>query len=137
MSLHDYTTDKFVTTVNGRPITDWGEAAQPFTDAPIDPKASLRRGRGGNALKLGSPNPGRTVTLSLNPGGRDSAFLQGLFESGATVEISRQQIGTLEAAIGVEGVITNDGPVGRGGTTVTDDVFIMEFNVWNAAKGGE
>lgn len=137
MPTRDYTTDKFVTTVNGRPITDWGEAAQPFTDEPIDAKRQLRRGRGGNALALGSPNPGRRVTLSLNPGGPDSAFLQGLFESGANVEITRQQIGTLEAAVGAEGIIVNDGPVGRGGNTVTDDVFIMEFNVWNGAKGGE
>lgn len=137
MSTHDYTTNGFVTTVNGRPMTDWGEAAQPFTDEPIDPKRALRRGRGGNALKTGSSNPGRRVTLSFNPGGPDSAFMQGLFETGANVEISRQQIGTLEAAIGIEGVVVNDGPVGRGGTTITDDVFILEFNVWNAGKGGE
>lgn len=137
MSTRDYTTGQYVVTVNGRQISDWGTAAQPITDEPIDAKRALQRGRGGNALKTGSSNPGRRVTLNLNPGGPDSAFLQGLFNSDANIELTTQNIGTLEASIGAEGVIVNDGPVGRAGTTVTDDVYIIEFNVWNASKGGE
>ena len=136
MSLQNYSTDLFVVTVNGREISEWGESDPPFNDAPLDAKSILRRGLGGGAAKLSRKNPGRTVTLNLQPGGKDTAYLQGLFSSNATIELSRQQIGTLETAIGAQGVITNDGSVGRGGTTMTDDQYIFEFNVWTAAKGG-
>lgn len=136
MSLSNFSTDLFVITVNGRQIKDWGETATPFTDAPIDPKASLRRGQGGNAIRLNRINPGRAVSLFLNPGSSDSAYLQGLFASNANITLTRTQIGTLEVALGTEGVMVNDGQVGRGGTTITDDEFQFEFNTWEAAKGG-
>ncbi len=136
MSLNNYSTDLLVITVNGRIISDWGETATPFTDEPIDPKTTLRRGQGGNATRLDRLNPGRRVNLFLNPGSPDSAFMQGLFESNANITISKQQIGTLEAAVGVEGVIVNDDSVGRGGTTISDDNYIIELNRWTATKGG-
>ena len=136
MSLNNYSTDLLVITVNGRIISDWGETATPFTDEPIDPKTTLRRGQGGNATRLDRLNPGRRVNLFLNPGSPDSSFMQGLFESNANIEISKQQIGTLEAAVGVEGAIVNDASVGRGGTTISDDNYIVELNRWTATKGG-
>ncbi len=136
MALNNYSTDLFVATVNGRVISDWGETATPLTDEPIDPRSALRRGQGGNAARLDRINPGRRVTFNLNPGGQDSAFMQALFNSGSTIETSLQQVGTLETSVGIEGVIVNDGPTGRGGQTITDDVFIVEFNVWTASKGG-
>ena len=137
MSVHNFTNDLFVTVINGRTMSDYGESATPFTDSPIDPKRALRRGQGGGAVILGRTNPGRAVSIAFNPGSPDSAFMQGLFKSGAVITLSRTQIGTLDAAIGTEGTIINDGPVGRGGTTITDDVFMMEFNTWDATKGGE
>ena len=136
MALNNYSTDLFVATVNGRVISDWGETATPLTDEPIDPRSALRRGQGGNAARLDRINPGRRVTFNLNPGGQDSAFMQALFNSGATIETSLQQVGTLETSVGIEGVIVNDGPTGRGGQTITDDVYIIEFNLWSASKGG-
>lgn len=135
MALNNFSTDLFVITVNGRQIQDWGETATPYTDDPIDPKSQLRRGQGGNAVRLDRINPGRTVNLFLNPGSPDSAFLQGLFNSNANITLSRTQIGTLETAIGIEGVMVNDGQVGRGGSTITDDQFTIEFNGWTASKG--
>ena len=132
----NYSTDGFVFSVNGREITDWGDNATPCNDEPIDPKSVLRRGRGGRAIRLDRLNPGRRVTLQLNPGSPDSAYMQGLFNSNANITVTKTQIGTLEAAVGNEGIITNDGPVGRGAETITDDVFIMEFNVWSGLKGG-
>lgn len=135
MSINNFSTDLFVVTVNGRIMSDWGDTATPFTDDPIDPSSALRRGQGGNAVRLDRTNPGRRVNLFLNPGSPDSAFMQGLLNSKANIEASKQQIGTLEAAVGVEGVIVNDGSVGRGGTTITDDNYIIEFNRWTAAKG--
>ncbi|MGL4681114.1 MAG: hypothetical protein ACRCWC_17240, partial [Plesiomonas shigelloides] len=92
---------------------------------------------GGRAIRLDRINPGRRVTIYLNPGSPDSAYMQGLYASGANIEVAGTQIGTLETVAGLEGVIVNDAQTGRGGTTITDDQFIMEFNVWTATKGGK
>jgi hypothetical protein len=135
--LNNYGTDSFITTVNNRVITDWGNTDPPYTDAPIDPKSALRRGLGGNATRFDRINPGRTATLNLNPGGGDSAYMQSLINAGATITLSRVQVGSLETAIGTEGVIVNDGPVGRGGAAITDDQYIIELNGWTQTKGGE
>lgn len=136
MAINNFSTDLFVVTVNGRTIDDWGEADPPYNDEPIDQKSTLRRGQGGNGVRLNRLNPGRRVTLNVNPGSSDGAFLQGLFESNANITLTKQQIGTLEVATGLEGVMVNDGPVGRGGQTITDDQFIIEFNSWTSVKGG-
>lgn len=135
MSLSNFSTDLFVVTVNGRQIQDWGETATPYTDAPIDAKSQLRRGQGGNAVRLDRINPGREVNIYLNPGSSDSAYMQGLFNSNANVTVTLTQIGTLETALGSEGVIVNDGQRGRGGSTITDDQFTMQFNIWEATRG--
>ncbi|MCX2891721.1 hypothetical protein OO258_26195 [Pseudomonas sp. DCB_BI] len=135
MSLSNFSTDLFVVTVNGRQIQDWGETATPYTDAPIDAKSQLRRGQGGNAVRLDRINPGREVNIYLNPGSPDSAYMQGLFNSNANVTVALTQIGTLETALGSEGVIVNDGQRGRGGSSITDDQFTMQFNIWEATRG--
>ncbi|WP_288076507.1 hypothetical protein [Pseudomonas sp.] len=134
MALQNFSTDLNVVVINGRQLTDWGETATPYTDSPIDPKSQLRRGQGGSAVRLDRINPGRQVEIFLNPGSPDSAFVQGLFNSGANITLSRTQIGTLETAIGTEGVIVNDGQVGRAGSTITDNQFTIQFNVWEATK---
>lgn len=137
MSLNNFSTANSVVTVNGREITDWGETATPYTDEPIDPRSTLRRGQGGNAVRLDRINPGRRVNVYLNPGSPDSAYMQGLFNSNANIELTYTQIGTLDAAVGAEGVIVNDATRGRAGTTISDDQFIIEFNSWTAQRGGE
>lgn len=135
MALQNFSTELSVVTVNGRRIQDWGDTATPYTDAPIDARSQLRRGQGGSAVRLDRINPGRTVTLYLNPGSADSAYMQGLFNSGANITLSFTQIGTLETAVGAEGVIVNDGQRGRAGSTISDDQFIIEFNSWTASRG--
>lgn len=137
MALRNFSTDLFTISINGRIITDFGESDPPYTDDPIDQKSTLRRGQGGKAVRLDRINPGRTVTINLNPGSPDSAYMQSLMNSNATIVLSKTQIGTLETAIGTEGVIINDGQVGRGGSTITDDQYIIEFNQWAQSKGGE
>lgn len=138
MALNDFANDNTVVTVNGRQLTDWGMAEQPYTDEPIDPSVTLLRAQGGNAVRLNRDNPGRRVNVYLNPGSPDSAYMQGLFNSRANIELSFQQIRTLETAVGAEGVITVDGTRGRAGTTsITDDQFTMEFNSWTAMRGGD
>lgn len=135
MSLNNFSTVGTVVTVNGRQLTDWGETATPYTDEPIDPASVLRRGQGGNAVRLDRINPGRRVNVFLNPGSPDSAYMQGLLNSRANITLSYVQIGTLETAIGTEGVMTNDATRGRAGMTITDDQFIIEFNAWTGTKG--
>ncbi|MCE2029292.1 hypothetical protein [Sessilibacter corallicola] len=138
MALTDFSPSGNIVHVNGREITGWGESDPPYTDAPIDPKNAMKRGTNKNAIKTKRDNPGRTITINVMPGTSDASFLQGLFNSGATVSLTRVQIGTLEKSIGTEGVITNDGTVGRGGQApnISDDQFTIEFNLWNATKGG-
>lgn len=134
MSVENFSTDLFTVTVNGRVISDWGETDPPYTDEPIDPKSTLRRGQGGNAVRLDRLNPGRRVTLQLNPGSPDASYMQGLLNAGVNITLSKTQIGTLENAIGTEGVIVNDTSTGRGGQTITDSGFIIEFNTWTDLK---
>lgn len=137
MALSNFSTDQIVVTVNGREMTDWGESETPITDAPINQRSNLRQGMGGNAVRLDRKNPGRSVTLNFNPGSPDSAYMQALFNSYANISFSFTVIGTLENAIGTEGVIINDGSNNRGGTTISDDQYIMNFNAWTGLKGGE
>lgn len=130
------TTANTAITVNGRLITDWGESANPINEEPIDPKRVLRRGQGGNAVVLERVNEGRRVTLSLNPTSADSAYLHSLYLSGAIITYTRYQIGSAETAIGSQGVIINESAVGRGGaSSVSDDMFVIEFNDWVSTKG--
>lgn len=137
MSLVNITTENTVVTINGRIMEDWGEAENPVTEEPIDPKSTLRRGMGGNAVRLDRINPGRRVTLNLNPGGADAAYMQGLLNSKANVSYTRTTIGTLEQTVGTEGVIVNDAAINRaGGASISDDTFIMEFNVFTTLRGG-
>jgi hypothetical protein len=136
MALNNFSTELFVVTVNGRQITDWGDANPPYQSAEIDPDGVLRRGQGGNACRLDRQNPGRRVTLNLNPGSPDSAYLQGLRASKANITLSSQQIGTLETEAGSEGMFVSKGPKGRAGTTITDDVYVIEFNSWTELAGG-
>lgn len=135
MSLSNFSTELCVITVNGRQLQDFGDTATPVTDAPIDAKSTLRRGQGGNAVRLDRINPGREVNIYLNPGSADSAFMQGLFNSNANITYTYIQIGTLETALGSEGVIVNDGQRGRGGSTITDDQFTMQFNIFESTRG--
>lgn len=135
MSLNNFSNDLTVVTINGRQIQDWGETATPYTDAPIDPRSQLRRGQGGNAVRLDRQNPGREVNIYLNPGSSDSAYVQGLLNSNANITLTYTQIGTLETALGSEGVLVNDGQRGRAGSSITDDQFTMQFNIWEATRG--
>lgn len=136
MAITNFSTDNTVVTVNGRTIKDWGETATPYTDAPIDPSSAVRRGQGGNAVRLDRINPGREVHLFINPGSPDSSYMQGLFNSNANITLTFEQVGTLDIATGTEGAIVNDGTRGRGGMTISDDEYIIQFNAWTGTKGG-
>ncbi len=133
-----FTIENTVVTVNGRQISDWGQADPAYSEEPIDTKRNLLRGLGGNATVLERKNPGRRVTLNLRPGSDDSAYLQGLFTSGDTITLTRTHITALDAAVGTEGVMTQEQALTRAGhTQISDDVFVIEFNTWTSTRGGE
>lgn len=137
MALENFSTDKTVITVNGRLMSDWGESDPPYKDSPIDPSTKLQRGFGGSGVRFDRINPGRRVVLSFNPGTPDSAYMQALLNSRANITLSKTIVGTLEAAIGTEGVITINGDANRGGANISDDVYTLEFNGWSEMKGGQ
>lgn len=139
MALGNYTVPNLVVVVNGRQIRNWGHSATPFTHAPIDPKRNLVRGMGGGAIITGRTNPGREVNMYILPGSPDAKYLNSLDKMGAVITLSYSQIGTGEKATALDGVIVNDGTTSRGGvdTSVSDEQFIMQFNVWSDNKGGD
>jgi len=123
--------------INGRELTSWGTGSPPLKIEPIDQSGTLIRGEGGGALALYRDNPGYRVTVSLLPGTADSGYLSGLKNSRANLTFSHTVIGTLEAGAGAEGIFVNVGAMDRSGTTsVSDDVYIMEFNTADLSKGG-
>lgn len=135
MALHNFAVQNNVITVNGRELTQWGQADPPVTESPIDPKSTLIRGQGGDATRLDRINPGRSVQINLLPGGSDAAYMQGLFNSNADITYTRTVIGTLENVLGDQGVIVNDGPTGRAGaTSLTDAQYTLELNTWLEIK---
>lgn len=137
MALNNFSTEKHAVNINGRTIEDWGQSDPPYTDDPIDQPSQLIRGQGGGAVRFDRLNPGRRVTLNLMPGSPDSAYLSGLYNSKANITLGRVQIGTLEAATGTEGVIVNKNQTGRGGASLSDDQYVVEFNGWTETSGGE
>jgi hypothetical protein len=76
------------------------------------------------------------VTLNIQPGSPDSAFINGLYISKADITLGVKQVGTREGAIGSEGMVTSIGSRGRGGQTITDDAVTFEFNIWSSTSGG-
>ena len=136
MALANFSPNNTVIEINGREITEWGTGATPYTDAQIDPKSQLIRGQGGRAIRNDRDNPGRSVEIMVMPGSADSAYLQGLYNANADITMSKTVIGTLEVAVGTEGVIVNNGQSGRAGSTITDDQYSIEFNLWNEERGG-
>ena len=58
MSIENFSTEKIVVVINGRTIQDWGDTDPAITEAPIDPQTVIRRGQGGNAVRLDRINPG-------------------------------------------------------------------------------
>jgi hypothetical protein len=136
MALSNFSPENAVVVINGREITDWGETATPYTSEPIDAKSQVRRGQGGSGIRIDRSNPGRRITVYLNPGSPDSAYVQGLMNSRANISLGYTQIGTLEIEAATEGAIVNDASKGRAGSTISDDQYIMEFNAHNQTKGG-
>lgn len=133
-----FTISNSVVTVNGRQITDWGADGAGVTEEAINPKRKMVQGQGGNALMLERIAPGRRVTIKVRSGSADSAFLQGLYVSGAIITYTRSQVGALETAVGTEGMIVSEEAVSRvSAESVSDDSFVMEFNLWDSVKGGE
>lgn len=135
MALHNFSTENFLVSINGRSINNYGTTDPAITHEPIDQASDLVRGMSGDALRLDRVSPGRRYTVNLQPGSQDSAFMQTLMNSKANITMTTTQIGTLDKTIASEGVIVNDGSTGRAGQSPTDDQYIIEFNKFQQTKG--
>ena len=133
-----FTTENTAVTVNGRLITDFGTAEQPITEEFINPKRTLVQGVGGNAVVLERKKHGLRLTLSLMAGSPDSAFMHGLYMTGGTVTYGRMQVGSADLVGATEGVVVNESAITRGGaSSISDDVYVIEFNSCTSMRGGE
>lgn len=135
LRINSFDTENTIVIVNGRSLTDWGDT-DPITETLTNAKRTIKQGMGGNAVVLERINQLFEVRLRLLPGGADSSFLAGLFNSGAVVSYNRKQVGALETVIAFEGVITNLGDNTRAGAEdITDDEYVLQFNGVTIQKG--
>lgn len=114
--------------VFGIPIDDFGDTDPPFTIEELEQRATLKRGIGGNTLRLDNKTRPKRLTINLMPGSIQARQLIAAEKSGADCTFVCQQIGTNERVAGFDGVMTQRGSMGRGGkTSITDDQFVFEF----------
>ena len=137
MSFNNYSTDSLIVAVNLRQLTDWGENDPPFDHDYPNELGTMRKGLGGGASRLDLVEPGQVFNIYLQPGSPDSAYMSGLMNSKANITVAHSQLGTLEAGLGREGMITNRQSAGRGGQSITDDIFTITCNKYNETLGGE
>ncbi len=114
--------------INGRKISEFGESETPVRFASVNPKRQFKRGQGGTVLKLTRINPGRTLTVAVMPGSKDSAYLSGLWQSGDDIEAQWVVMGTDEKIVISEGIATDLDEISRGGMNPSDDVYTYDFN---------
>lgn len=135
LRIKSFDTENTVVIVNGRSLNDWG-TTDPITESYTNAKRTVKQGLGGNAVVLERINQLLEVRLRLLPGGDDSAFLSGLFNSGSTISYARKQVGALETTISLEGVIVNMGDCTRAGADdISDDEYVIHFNGADTQKG--
>jgi hypothetical protein len=128
----------FIYTVNGRRIREWGKTENPVVDTALNPKYTVVRGQGGDAVIGQSAAPGVQHVISVLRGSKDSAFLNALFQSDEpnTLVVTYNQLGTLEGFASQEGIITNRGDFSSGSGSVEDDTYTIEFNRFIQTRGG-
>jgi hypothetical protein len=136
MAFHDFSNDKLVVAVNGRQLTNWGENDPPFDHDYPSELGDMKKGLGGDAARLDLIEPGQMFNFYLMPGSPDSAFMSGLKNSRATITVAHSQLGTLEAGLGREGMMKNRQSIGRGGQSITDDIYSVLCNKYVGTTGG-
>lgn len=129
MAMKRYGPDGVNLVVFGIPITEFGDTNPPITVEDIEPRATLKRGLGKTSLRLDNPTRPKRLNVSLMPGSIQVRQLLAAEKSGIDASFALTQTGTDEKVAGFDGVMTNRGSMGRGGsTTVTDEQFTFEFN---------
>lgn len=136
MGLPNFSIGNSLLELNGGEINDWGQTDPAVTFEYIDPAAVLRKGLGGKGLRIDSVAQGVRVTLNLNPGGTDSATVNGYLNSKEDMTLSHTALGTLETLVLTEGAVVNRGTIGRYGNNISDDQYILEFIVDVTSLGG-
>lgn len=137
MALASYSPSQVVLHINGRRISNYGQSETPISVETIDEKHSLIRGMNGNAIKTTRVNNGWTLTVELLPGSSNSKYLTRLYNElvQEDYEATLVVIATGESVSLSEGVLNLTGPIGRGGTSITDDIFTLQFNIGTVTLG--
>lgn len=129
MSMHKYGADRADFTLNGLPITTWGDTDPPISIEDIEPRSTLKRGIGKSSVRIDSQTRAKRVTISLLPGCDEVRQILALEKSGVDFYFTFRQRGTDETVTGFDGVMTQRGSMGRGGKqSASDETFTFEFN---------
>ena len=126
--MHKYGADKADFTLNGLPITTWGDTDPPLTIEDLDARSTLKRGIGKTSVRIDSQTRAKRVTICLIPGSDEVRQILALEQSGVDFFFTFRQRGTDELIAGYDGVMTQRGSMTRAGkTSASDETFTFEF----------
>jgi len=128
MTMHKYGADRADFTLNGLPLSTWGDTDPPITIEDIEARSTLKRGIGKSSVRIDSQTRAKRVTISLLPGCDEVRQILALEKSGVDFFFTFRQRGTDETVSGFDGVMTQRGGMGRGGKqSASDETFTFEF----------
>jgi len=124
MALLNYSPSTISFYLNGREITNWGKSETCVSFENIENVSDLIICQGGGSYRSDRINQGKKVMLYLQRGTADAAFIQGLLNTRANINVSYRIIGTTEVLAGYNGVINNNGTTETGaGDANSDKIF--------------
>lgn len=129
MAMHDYGAAGSNLSINGITIGSLGDVDPPIVIEDIEPRSTLKRGTGGQSVRLDNVTRAKRLTIHLLPGSDEARQLIALDKSRVDFFGMFNQSGTGESIVFFDGIMVNRGQLGRGGkTNVSDEQFIFEFN---------
>lgn len=129
MTMHRYGADQADLTINGIPMSEYGDTDPPVTIEDLDNRATLKRGIGKTSVRLDSQTRPKRLSVSLMPGSDQVRQLLALEKSGVDFFFTFRQRGTSEYVAAFDGVMTQRGGMGRAGrTSASDETFTFEFS---------
>lgn len=130
MSLPDYSANNGLLTINGIPITEWGETQPSLNVEDINPRVAMKYGVGGDAAALEPSTVRKRVTINLMPGSLQARALVQLVKAKTTIQATWAQVGSAELEVFIDGRCVGRGPRGRIAeqtASLSDEQFVFEF----------
>lgn len=129
MAMLDYGQIGASLSLNGINIENYGDTDPPLTIEDIEPRATLKRGTGGKAVRLDNKTRAKRLTVHLMPGCDEVRQILALDKAHVDFNGAWRQAGTAEAVLLFDGILVNRGELGRAGkTSASDETLIFEFN---------